>query len=111
MCTLIYAVTIDDVLHKLVDILLHFPSGSHDLSPAERELDPSHMAIHLIKEVAQGNEMCQEILCKVRHSVINVVVLGTKHHCVFVQDSFMLYLISPLKKLQEGQVTNYSFRS
>ena len=58
-------VTVDDVLHKLVDILLHFPSGSHDLSPAERELDPSHMAIHLIKEVAQGNEMCQEILCKV----------------------------------------------
>ena len=68
MCTLIYTVTIDDVLHKLVDILLHFPSGSHDLSPAERELDPSHMAIHLIKEVAQGNEMCQEILCKVEHS-------------------------------------------
>ena len=41
------------------------PAGSHDITPAERELDPSHMAIHLIKEVAQGNEMCQEILCKV----------------------------------------------
>ena len=40
-------------------------AGSHDITLAERELDPSHMAIHLIKEVAQGNEMCQEILCKV----------------------------------------------
>jgi len=62
------------VLHKLVDILLHFPSGSHDLSPAEWELDPSHMAIHLIKEVSQGNEMCQEILCKVS----NIIYACTK---------------------------------
>jgi len=74
-------VHIDDLLIKLVEMVLCYPAGSHDInparlhdinpigshdiSPAERELDPSHMAIHLIKEVAQGNEMCQEILCKV----------------------------------------------
>ena len=46
-------------------MVLCYPAGLHDITPAERELDPSHMAIHLIKEVAQGNEMCQEILCKV----------------------------------------------
>ena len=53
--------------HDLTPAGLHdlTPAGSHDMTPAERELDPSHMAIHLIKEVAQGNEMCQEILCKV----------------------------------------------
>lgn len=80
----IVLVHIDDLLIKMVEMVLCYPagshdindttlvgshdttpSGSHDITPAERELDPSHMAIHLIKEVAQGNEMCQEILCKV----------------------------------------------
>ena len=69
---------IDDLLIKLVEMVLCYPAeshdttpaGSHDITPAERELDPSHMAIHLIKEVAQGNEMCQEILCEVNPCTI-----------------------------------------
>ena len=56
---------LNDLLVKLVEMVLCYPAGSHDITAAERELDPSHMAIHLIKEIAQGNEMCQEILCKV----------------------------------------------
>lgn len=63
----IILVHINDLLIKLVDMVLCYPDVSHDITPAERELDPSHMAIHLIKEVAQGNEMCQEILCKVEY--------------------------------------------
>ena len=53
-------------------MVLCYPAGLHDITPAERELDPSHMTIHLIKEVAQGNEMCQEILCKVINHYLSI---------------------------------------
>ena len=68
----IILVHIDDLLIKLVEMVLCYPAGSHDITPAESELDPSHMAIHLIKEVAQGNEMCQEILCKVINHYLSI---------------------------------------
>lgn len=80
---------INDLLVKLVEMVLCYPAGSHeitalshditagshDISAAKRELDPSHMAIHLIKEIAQGNDMCQEILCKVVTTNLYTVVV------------------------------------
>ena len=80
---------INDLLVKLVEMVLCYPAGSHeittlshditagshDISAAERELDPSHMAVHLIKEIAQGNDMCQEILCKVVTTNLYAVVV------------------------------------
>lgn len=80
---------INDLLVKLVEMVLCYPAGSHeitalsyditagshDISAAERELDPSHMAIHLIKEIAQGNDICQEILCKVATTNLYAVVV------------------------------------
>ena len=92
MYVLLYAVILvdtNDLLVKLVEMVLCYPAGSHeitalshditagshDISAAERELDPSHMAIHLIKEIAQGNDMCQEILCKVVTTNLYAVVV------------------------------------
>ena len=92
MYVLSYAVILvdtNDLLVKLVEMVLCYPAGSHeitalshditagshDISAAERELDPSHMAIHLIKEIAQGNDMCQEILCKVVTTNLYAVVV------------------------------------
>ena len=92
MYVLLYAVILvdtNDLLVKLVEMVLCYPAGSHeitalshditagshDISAAERELDPSHMAVHLIKEIAQGNDMCQEILCKVVTTNLYAVVV------------------------------------
>ena len=85
MYVLLYAVILvdtNDLLVKLVEMVLCYPAGSHeitalshDITAAERELDPSHMAIHLIKEISQGNDMCQEILCKVVTTNLYAVVV------------------------------------